>query len=376
MSERAEYIAYEINGALPESYRRDIELERLRLENDVLKPRHLRERKVLIVGGAGYIGTIITKHLLARGYLVRSFDRLIYNHGLTILPHLSHPSFEFMWGDLTNKDDFDRALDKGVTDVILLAGLVGDPITQKYPSLSHQINEAGHELMLSCLTKANIERLIFVSTCSNYGLIEDDKLADEDFKMNPLSLYAKSKVHVEQALLNMKDANRFSSTILRFSTAFGLSPRMRFDLTVNEFTRTLFLGEELLVYDAHTWRPYCHVQDFAEVIRRVLEAPAERVRGCVFNAGGDVNNFTKQMIVDAVLSQQADARVKYEKSGGDPRNYRVDFQRIRKTLYFEPEWTIPDGIRELIDAMKQGLFHDISSLENFHGNWAVEKVCS
>ena len=181
---------------------------------------------------------------------------------------------------------------------------------------------------------------------------------------------------MEQALLNMKDANRFSSTILRFSTAFGLSPRMRFDLTVNEFTRTLFLGEELLVYDAHTWRPYCHVQDFAEVIRRVLEAPAERVRGCVFNAGGDVNNFTKQMIVDAVLSQQADARVKYEKSGGDPRNYRVDFQRIRKTLYFEPEWTIPDGIRELIDAMKQGLFHDISSLENFHGNWVVEKAYS
>ena len=129
--------------------------------------------------------------------------------------------------------------------------------------------------------------MIFISTCSNYGIIEEGSLADEDFELKPLSLYAKSKVSAERFLLAQAGNVDYAATVLRFATAFGLAPRMRFDLTVNEFVKDLYEKGEILVYDADTWRPYCHVNDFARLVRVVLEAPSDAINFEVFNAGGE-----------------------------------------------------------------------------------------
>lgn len=366
----ADVVANRINAHLPSDYRKGLEEEHRRMTGDVLAPLGMQARKILIIGGGGYVGSVLTDHFLATGYEVRSFDNLLYNQGLTIVPFLNHENYEFQHGDLTVESDVEKALG-GVTDVILLAGLVGDPVTKKHPDAAKRINDDAHDSLVRTLNGRGLNKVVFVSTCSNYGLIEGDTLADEAFELKPLSLYAKSKVRIEKELLRLKGQTDYNPTVLRFATAFGLSPRMRFDLTVSEFTRAMALGEELLVYDANTWRPYCHLRDFAELIRRVLEAPLERVAFEVFNAGGDKNNFTKQMIVDAILAQLPDGRVRYQEHGQDPRNYRVDFSKVRGRLLFEPRFSVSDGISELIAAMRQGLFHDLSHTNTFYGNWDV-----
>ena len=160
-------------------------------------------------------------------------------------------------------------------------------------------------------------------------------------------------------------------TILRFATAFGLSPRMRFDLTVSEFTLELALGNKLLVYDAHTWRPYCHVKDFARLINIVIEAPKEKTSFNVFNAGGNINNATKQMIVDLILENIPNGKVNYQEHGSDPRNYRVSFDKVKSVLGFEPKYTVQDGIQELVTAIKNHVFDHIDENRNLYGNYEI-----
>jgi nucleoside-diphosphate-sugar epimerase len=217
-----------------------------------------------------------------------------------------------------------------------------------------------------------LDRVVFASTCSNYGLIESNELADETYPLNPLSLYAKAKVTAEKHLLAQQGTADYTPTILRFATAFGLAPRMRFDLTVNEFTRVLALGRELLVFDAHTWRPYCHVRDFARLIKRVIEAPRAEVAFEVFNAGGEVNNFTKQGIVETIRALLPNANVRYQEHGSDPRNYRVNFRKVRETLGFEPEYTVEYGVKELLTAIREHIFDRADLMPNFHGNYEIE----
>jgi nucleoside-diphosphate-sugar epimerase len=147
---------------------------------------------------------------------------------------------------------------------------------------------------------------------------------------------------------------------------------MRFDLTVSEFTRELALGRELLVYDANTWRPYCHVRDFGRLIDLVFKAPAEKIAFEVFNAGGEINNYTKQGIVDAILEHLPNARVKYKEHGVDPRNYRVDFSKVRKNLNFEPRYTVPDGIKEVLGAFENHSFDHVDEQRNLYGNYELQ----
>jgi nucleoside-diphosphate-sugar epimerase len=313
---------------------------------------------------------VLTDNLLKKGYGIRSLDLFLYNNNECVLNYLGDPNYEFMYGDIVDPGFIGKVLD-GVECVIVLSGLVGDPITKKYPEESALINDQGVKNVIDLCAKKNIEKLIFISTCSNYGLIESDDLADEEYMLNPLSLYAKSKVNAERHILSLKGKTGMNPTILRFATAFGLSPRMRFDLTVSEFTRDLAMGKELLVYDAHTWRPYCHVQDFARLIQMVIEAPTEKVSFEVLNAGGDINNATKQMIVDAILEKIPDGKVHYQDHGSDPRNYRVSFEKVKSVLGFEAEYTIQDGIDELIEAINNHVFDNVDENKNFFGNYEI-----
>lgn len=327
-------------------------------------------KNILLIGGAGYVGTVITAHFLKKGFKVTVLDNFVYKNQFAIQPYLGDPDYNFVFGDLANKNDLEKA-SIGVTDVVILGGLVGDPITKAYPVESNQINTIGVQSCIDFFNDKPIDKLILISTCSNYGLIKEDETADENFELSPLSLYAKAKVEAEEYLLSKKDKVNYSGVILRFATAFGLSPRMRFDLSVSEFTKDLFWGEELLVFDEHTWRPYCHVRDFANLIELVIASDKSKVNFEIFNAGGDINNHTKKMIVDSILEFLPQAKIKYGANGSDPRNYKVSFNKVKTLLGFEPKFTIKDGISELIEAFKIGVYSDSMKAKEKYGNYEV-----
>lgn len=327
---------------------------------------------ILLIGGAGYVGTVLTSHFLKKGFKVNVLDNFIYKNQFSIQPFVGDPDYSFFYGDMGNKIDLEKA-SVGVTDVIILAGLVGDPITKKYPEESGLINDIGVKTCMDFFTNRGIDKLVFISTCSNYGLIKENELADENFELSPLSLYAKAKVDNEKYLLSKKETVDYTGVILRFATAFGLSPRMRFDLTISEFTRDLFFGQDLLVYDENTWRPYCHLRDFARLLEIVINAENEKVYFEVFNAGGDENNFTKKMIVDEILSHLPEGSVKFGENGNDPRNYKVSFEKVKLTLGFKPVFNVKDGITELIDALNIGMYSDSLLFNDKYGNYTIKK---
>jgi len=326
-------------------------------------------KKILLVGGEGYIGKVVKEQLISFGYHVTSYDYLFYQNDKSI--NNSNNCYNFIHGDMLDSKKLKKEIEKSFA-VVLLAGLVGDPITKKYPKESALINDTGVKNVIDLCADYNSDKFIFISTCSNYGLIQTDELADENHELKPLSLYAKSKVLAEKYILALKQKTGMNPTILRFATAFGLSERMRFDLTVNEFTRELALKNNLLVYDATTWRPYCHVKDFARLIQMVIEAPVDEVAWQVFNAGGDMNNATKQMIVDLILEKFPDGIVQYQEQGSDPRNYRVDFSKVTSVLGFEPKYSIQNGIEELIMEIKNNKFADVDENRNYYGNYNID----
>ena len=201
--------------------------------------------------------------------------------------------------------------------------------------------------------------------------MEKDEAVDENYTLTPLSLYAKHKVEMEKKIMSLKGKVGFHPTILRFATAFGLSSRMRFDLTVNEFVRELHLGKELVVFDAKTWRPYCHVKDFSRAVEQVLSAPVNTVDFEVFNVGCEENNFTKLMIVEEIVKHIPQSKVAYQEQGADPRNYRVNFEKIRRTLGFTPEVSVQQGVSEILTSLRQGLFDHVEEQKHFFGNYEI-----
>ncbi len=330
----------------------------------------LTGRHVLLIGGSGYIGCPVTALLLSSGAKVRNLDYLTYGHQAAMMGYMLSDNYEYMFGDMGNKETLDTAL-KDITDVVILAGLVGDPITKQFPDEANAVNDVAVQNCINSLNGRGIKNLIFVSTCSNYGKIEGDEIADEDFALEPLSLYAKSKVAAEKQILAMEGEVDFTPTILRFATAFGMAPRMRFDLTVNEFTRDLYLDKELLVFDADTWRPYCHIKDFARLISKVMDSDPSKTAFQVFNAGSNENNYTKQGIVDLICSKLPNRTVKYKENSSDPRNYRVNFSKLNNTLDFHCKYSVEDGVDELIAGLEKNIFDDVEERKLFYGNYGL-----
>lgn len=329
----------------------------------------ISRRHVLLVGGAGYVGSVLARRLLAVGARVRVLDALYYGNGAAVAELVPQESFSFLRGDFCDTSTLTTALE-GVTDVVHLAALVGDPICKKYPDEARRINQHGTIRLLEALGDRPVETFVFLSTCSNYGLRGTESLAGEASELNPQSLYAETKVAVERHILEHRDGMPFAPVILRLSTAYGISPRMRFDLTVSEFTRELALGRELLVYDESTWRPYCHVQDIGSAVIQVLEA-GRRAAGEVFNVGSSEENHTKKSIVDLASAAVGDARVRYQQKGSDPRNYRVSFEKIRRELGFETRHSVEQSIPRLVGAIRNGLFDDVEPRRDFYGNHAI-----
>tara|TARA_Y100000996_G_C22412365_1_gene597807 strand:+ start:133 stop:885 length:753 start_codon:yes stop_codon:yes gene_type:complete len=246
------------------------------------------KQRIIILGGEGYIGRVLSDYFLKKKKFVISIDNLIYKQNKP----KNKKNFKFHKIDLKEKKKLSKIIKKNDI-VVILAGLVGDPITKKYPRQSKKINEVYLLNSIKILIKNNVKNIIFVSTCSNYGITKNNQLVNEKSKLNPISLYAKSKIKIEKYLEKISKKNNSKITILRFATAFGLSKRMRFDLTINQFVREIYLKNKLEVYDAKTWRPYCHVNDFALAINKIINYPKLKFFD-VFNVGTNKNNFTKK----------------------------------------------------------------------------------
>lgn len=313
--------------------------------------------KVLVTGGAGYIGSVLVRQLLNKGYQVRAFDSLKFG-GDALYDVMLNPGFEFMLGDVRNSEEVEKALE-GIDAIAHLAAIVGDPACKKYSDEAKETNWKGSVALFEAAEKAGVKRFVFASTCSNYGKMPDpDSFVTETSELNPVSLYAELKVKFEKYLLEERKDSNICSTALRFSTVYGFSPRIRFDLTVNEFTRNAAIHGEQEIWGAQFWRPYCHVDDLARAVVLVLETAEEKVRANVFNVGSTEENYNKGMIIEEVCKVVPNVKVNYVESSEDPRDYRVNFDKIKNELGYTITKKVPEGVKEIYTLLKTGIVTD------------------
>ena len=312
--------------------------------------------KTLVTGGSGYIGALLVQELRAAGHEVRVLDSLLHGQEEIALAQ-ERTGVQVIRGDIREPETRARALLDAET-VVHLAAIVGDTACARDPMAADEVNVQATRALVADAERAGVRRLVFASTCSNYGRIADPAVPiTEEGQLRPISLYAEQKVEIEQMLL-APARNGCATTCLRFATVYGVAPRMRFDLTVNEFTRELWSGRELEVFGEQFWRPYIHVSDAARAVHAVLQAPTERVAGAVFNAGRSEENYRKLDLVEQIRRQIDRGKISYVHREEDPRDYRVSFEKIRTELGFQTSMTVPDGIAEVISALDAHAFGD------------------
>lgn len=317
--------------------------------------------RVLVTGGAGYVGSLVSRALLAGGHQVRVLDSLLHS-GTALLSLFPEDGFEFIRGDLRSPEAVEAALHT-VDGVVHLAAIVGDPACARDPELARDVNLHASLRLFEAATSGGVRRFVFASTCSNYGRMADPSAyVDETSELHPVSLYAETKVGVERALLAHPAGSRPAVTVLRLATVYGLSPRMRFDLTVNEFTMELLTKEKVVIFGEQFWRPYIHVRDVARAVAAVLGAPEEKVAGQVFNVGDTGENYQKGTLAELILEQLGNgAVIERVRRTEDPRDYRVGFTRIREALGYQVTRTVRDGVQEIAGAIRQGVLTDFDA---------------
>lgn len=273
--------------------------------------------KILLTGGAGYLGSVLVSLLVADGHEVRVLDNLLYG-GQSLISMVGKKGFEFVKGDVRDIGVLKQSI-KGVDGIVHLAAIVGDPACARNPEEAIDINQRASFRLVKEAREARVQKMIFASTCSNYGKMQDISIfANEDHELRPVSLYAETKVAVEKMLLEI-DPVSFPFTIVRFATLYGISPRMRFDLTINEFAKELLLHHKLVVYGEQFWRPYVHVWDAARAICMVLNASNHLTGGQIINVGDTDNNFRKLDLVDILREEIGPVDVEFVHKEDDPR---------------------------------------------------------
>jgi len=320
---------------------------------------------VLVVGGAGYIGSLLAERLLHLGYKVRVLDALLYGkEPLRAVAH--HPDLELMVGDCRNMRDVVRAV-SGVDAIVDLAAIVGDPACEQDREAALEINYGATRMLIEVAKGHGVERLLFASSCSVYGATEQE--VDEGSPVHPISLYAQTKVDSEDALL-AAESEDFHPSILRFATVFGLGYRPRFDLVVNLLSARAHQDGRITIYNGEQWRPFIHVRDVVEAIVRVLEAPVRLVSGEIFNVGDSHLNHTLQDVAEIVSNVFPGTSVEHV-ANTDRRNYRVSFDKIQKRFAFAARYTVLDGVRELKRAFENQVIHDYKDLR-YHNQRFLE----
>lgn len=306
--------------------------------------------KILVTGGAGYLGSVLVRHLLSTGYQVRVLDNLTYGKD-SLAGVLANRNFDLFVGDILNIEDVVSAT-RNVDAVIHLAAIVGDEASNNDPLKTISDNTLATVNLANVCRRLQVNRFIFASTCSVYGASHPRKILTENSPLLPVSLYAQSKIDCEIELKKLSDRN-FAPTILRFSTLYGWSYRMRFDLVVNLFCALAHYKKELTVFGGDQWRPFIHVGDAANAISRVLESPLPLVSGKAYNVGSNNGNYTIAQIASMVRKVFGDIKINKDNSIKDLRNYYVSFSKIMKELGFIPNKTVEDGILEIFKNMKK-----------------------
>jgi nucleoside-diphosphate-sugar epimerase len=314
--------------------------------------------RVLVTGHKGYIGTILVPMLLAAGHETVGFDsdlyeRSTFGEGIAKIPEIRKDIRDVEKSDL-----------EGFDAVLHLAGLSNDPLGNLNPNLTYEINHQASVRIAELAKQAGVSRYIFSSSCSNYGAGGED-LLNEESAFNPVTPYGESKVKVEQDVSKLADDN-FSPTFLRNSTAYGVSPRLRFDLVLNNLVAWAFTtGKVFIKSDGTPWRPIVHIEDISRAFVAVLEAPREAIHNEAFNVGRNEDNYRIRELADIVKETVSNCQIEYaEDAGPDKRCYRVDCSKILRVVpAFKPQWNARKGAQELLDAyQKIGL-----TLEEFEG---------
>lgn len=306
--------------------------------SEVKTPKH-----VLVIGGGGYIGSTLTRMLLENGYVVTVLDAFLY--GKKSLEEIkNHRNIRIIEGDTRHIENLTEAMD-GVDAVVHLAELVGDPACALSPEETMQINFFATQLVAMMCKRLQINRLIYMSSCSVYGASESEELLTENAVLNPVSLYARMKIDSEEVLREMSDEN-FQPTILRLATVYGHSFRPRFDLVVNLLTAKAATENVITIFGGSQWRPNVHVRDVSRAIMKVLEAPLEKVGGEVFNVGSLEQNHTITELGEKIKRFLPKAKLTVT-DAEDNRNYKVDFSKIKEILNFLPSRSVEEGVTEV-----------------------------
>ena len=304
------------------------------------------EGTVLVLGGAGYIGSSLVRKLLESGRRVRVVDSLVYGDE-PLRGVFGHPNLEMRIGDCRNIQDMVAAV-RGVDSIIDLAAIVGDPACEQDKQTALEINYAATRMLIEVAKGHGIQRFVFASSCSVYGAT--DVMMDEKSAVKPISLYGQTKLDSEHALLHAR-TDTFHPTILRLATVFGLSYRPRFDLVVNLLMAKAYNEGVITIFNGEQWRPFIHVHDVATGFIRALNAPLPIVSGQIFNLGDTRLNFTLTQLGHMIKEMFPDTKVQHI-DDSDRRNYRVSFDKIQTQLGFQCSWTLEDGMRQLRQAFE------------------------
>ena len=296
--------------------------------------------KVLVTGGAGYVGSVLVGKLLEKGIKVCVVDNLMYDNGFTLIPYFNTPKFQFIKGDVRDKKLM-KSLVHNFEHVVHLAAIVGFPACRKNPQLTREVNVHSTKYISSLLS--NDQGVVYASTGSNYGIIENE-ICTEETPLNPISLYGKTKTKAEEIFLNENGAVAY-----RFATAFGLSPRMRLDLLINDFVYQAINNKTLVMFEKSFKRTFIHVNDMADSIIYAIEN-YDSMKNNTYNVGGDFNNYNKEEIA-LMIKERVDYYLHFAEFGEDEdkRNYEVSYKKINDKG-FHIKTTVQDGINELIKA--------------------------
>jgi nucleoside-diphosphate-sugar epimerase len=316
-------------------------------------------KHVLVTGGAGYIGSLLTGELLRTGFHVTVIDDLLFG-GESLLAYLPDPSFHFVKADVCEARTVRSALREDWPKpeaIVHLAAIVGFPACQAVGrQVAWRYNVEATQRVFEQANQLGIKRMLLASTYSNYGLAPDGKPVTEESSLNPQSLYAETKIAAERLLLSQGDT-ACAPLIFRLATLYGISPRTRFDLIINQFVLDAFTKRELLIYQRGYSRSFVHIRDVIRGFMIGLTAPDKKIRSQVYNLGSDEGNYTKDAIVALVLKRLPETVVSYKDMtfGGDMRDITVSFDKIRRELGFTTRFTADDGIREVLHAVRSGL---------------------
>lgn len=310
-------------------------------------------KNVLVIGGAGYIGTHLVDLLIADGKEVKVLDNFLWGKETKDLWE-DHPKVEVIEGDVRHIETVVESI-KSVDAVCHLAAIVGDPAAGLDFKTTLATNYLSTIEIAEVCKYFQVNRLIFASTCSVYGASPKKVLLTEESPLNPVSTYARTKIEAEKALLNMMSKN-FAPTILRKATIYGASARMRFDLVTNLFVAKAFTKGEITVFGGDQWRPFLHVRDAAQAYLDVMSAPISKVRGQIFNLGNTNENYQIGQIAEIVKEFLPETNLQVKETQQDKRNYFVNFDKISSVLNYHTTKTVRIGIRELIEKFQQGEF--------------------